>query len=206
MAETQVEIFDSMDVMQVKTLSENRLEPTIPQTQGIKFDGKKPRTDLIPWEAIDLLEGKHLANGLVEYYAPEYRVLKALEYITTRIRVDPWHNAFALCCAALQNLAAPDKPPRLDHVSLIVAFPLALLQIGYVLGHGAQKYADRQWEHGMKFSRLQAAAQRHLLTHLGGELNDPESGRPHLAHAACCLLFILTFIARGRAAELDDTK
>jgi hypothetical protein len=32
---------------------------------------------------------------------------------------------------------------------------------------------------------------RHIVAFCSGEINDPESGLPHLAHAGCCLLFLL---------------
>ena len=35
------------------------------------------------------------------------------------------------------------------------------------------------------------ATQRHLWAWKSGERNDPESGLPHLAHAGCCVLFML---------------
>ncbi len=37
------------------------------------------------------------------------------------------------------------------------------------------------------------AAQRHLIAWYLGESNDPESGLPHLAHCACCILYLLWF-------------
>lgn len=61
-----------------------------------------------------------------------------------------------------------------------------------VLEFGAQKYSRDNWrkvEGGD--TRYLAAAFRHLIAHNSGEANDPESGLPHLAHAGCCLLFLL---------------
>ena len=40
-------------------------------------------------------------------------------------------------------------------------------------------------------NRYVAAAFRHLVAHRLGERLDPETGEPHLAHAICCLTFIL---------------
>lgn len=73
-----------------------------------------------------------------------------------------------------------------------------------VLTFGAQKYTDRSWETGINYTRVYAALQRHMIAWFQeGEDNDPESGLPHLAHAACCLLFLLSFSVRGRT-DLDD--
>ncbi len=61
-----------------------------------------------------------------------------------------------------------------------------------VLGFGAKKYGDNNWrfvENGR--DRYFDAALRHLLAWRQGERLDAESGLPHLAHAACCVLFLL---------------
>lgn len=69
--------------------------------------------------------------------------------------------------------------------------PLALIEIGRVLEFGAKKYGANNWRNGMDWSRLQGAALRHLLAWFGGESKDAESDLSHLAHAACCLLFLM---------------
>lgn len=67
-----------------------------------------------------------------------------------------------------------------------------------VLTYGAGKYAPDNWRHvSNPQQRYYAAAMRHIVAWARGEKNDPESGKPHLAHAACCLLFIL---------EVDDAS
>lgn len=73
----------------------------------------------------------------------------------------------------------------------------ALEAVGEILRHGAYKYEPRNWEKGMKWSRLYGAALRHLFAWWRGEKNDPDSGLSHLAHAACCLMFLLTYEIRG---------
>lgn len=78
-----------------------------------------------------------------------------------------------------------DKP-RMD---LLDRF--AIEQLALVLGFGAQKYAAHNWRNGLEYSRLVAAALRHIHAFNSGEDNDPESGLPHLAHAMCCLMFLL---------------
>ncbi|MGL2349658.1 dATP/dGTP diphosphohydrolase domain-containing protein [Helicobacter pylori] len=74
--------------------------------------------------------------------------------------------------------------------------PSALLTIGHVLANGARKYGANNWRNGMDWSRLHGAALRHLLAWFNGEDKDPESGLPHLAHAACCLLFLMDYDAQ----------
>ncbi len=61
-----------------------------------------------------------------------------------------------------------------------------------VLEYGAKKYEADGWRRvDNAESRYLNAAMRHLLSRLAGEKLDPESGLPHLAHAVCCLLFVL---------------
>ena len=63
-----------------------------------------------------------------------------------------------------------------------------------VLAFGAGKYAPDNWQRVPQArSRYFAAAVRHLIAWYRGEKNDPETGLPHLAHALCCLLFLLWF-------------
>ena len=73
-----------------------------------------------------------------------------------------------------------------------------------VLAFGAKKYGDRNWEQGMAWSRLYAASLRHLTSWWEGESVDIESGRPHLWHAFCCLMFLVAYELRGIGN--DDRK
>jgi hypothetical protein len=68
----------------------------------------------------------------------------------------------------------------------------ALSQVVSVLGFGAKKYGDHNWKQVPRGkSRYLAACFRHLVAWEQGETRDPESGCHHLAHAACCILFML---------------
>jgi hypothetical protein len=63
-----------------------------------------------------------------------------------------------------------------------------------VLEYGAVKYAPEGWRQVKDADRRYFdAALRHLLAWRGGERDDAESALPHLAHAACCVLFLLAF-------------
>lgn len=71
-----------------------------------------------------------------------------------------------------------------------------------VLRSGAGKYAADNWKHVPDARRRYfAAAIRHLVARWRGEVIDPEFGHPHLAHAACCVLFMLWFDLRPSATE-----
>jgi len=75
--------------------------------------------------------------------------------------------------------------------------PEALEELAKVLKFGSIKYAPRNWEKGMDWSRVYAALQRHLWAWWGGEHTDPETGFSHLSHALCCLMFLSAYEARG---------
>lgn len=67
--------------------------------------------------------------------------------------------------------------------------PVALERISEVLTFGAKKYAPGNWRKVDDRMRYAGAALRHIFARLKGEIVDPESGLPHLAHAGCCILF-----------------
>jgi len=75
--------------------------------------------------------------------------------------------------------------------------PELLLAVGDVLTYGAKKYRDRNWEHGMAWSRPYGAMLRHMMAWWNGEKNDPETGMSHLWHAGCCAAFLITYEMRG---------
>lgn len=87
--------------------------------------------------------------------------------------------------------------PRTDLISAV-----AILELSKVLEFGARKYADHNWRKGMKWSRLLGAALRHILSFMSGESKDPETGLSHLAHAFCCLMFLLEYEVTHK--NLDD--
>lgn len=79
----------------------------------------------------------------------------------------------------------------------------ALEQVSAVLAFGAAKYAPHNWRKGkgLAWSRLLGAALRHLLAWGRGEDNDAETGLSHLAHAACCILFLLSYVSEGGGTD-----
>jgi hypothetical protein len=78
----------------------------------------------------------------------------------------------------------------------------ALNQTAAVLAFGAEKYAEHNWRAGFAWSRPLSAAMRHITAFNAGEDKDPESGLSHLAHAACCIMFLLEFEKTHK--HLDD--
>jgi hypothetical protein len=75
--------------------------------------------------------------------------------------------------------------------------PELLTEVAKVLEKGAIKYAPRNWELGMDWSRVYGSLMRHLIAWWGGEDNDPETGLPHVAHIATNAAFLVAYNARG---------
>ncbi len=80
--------------------------------------------------------------------------------------------------------------------------PYALEQVAMVLTFGAEKYDKHNWRKGMDWSRLLDASMRHINAFNNGEDIDQESGLPHIAHAMCCLMMLLTYTKDNK--NLDD--
>ena len=79
--------------------------------------------------------------------------------------------------------------------------PLALKQLGLVAGMGAAKYQRGNFLLGYAWSLSFDALMRHLLAFWDGEEHDPESGLPHLAHAAFHCLALISFSQRGLGTD-----
>lgn len=89
------------------------------------------------------------------------------------------------------------EKPRMDLLDRY-----AMEQLAAVLTFGAKKYTSHNWRKGLQYSRLVAASMRHIQAFNDGEDNDPESGMSHVAHAMCCLMFLLGTIKHR--PDMDD--
>lgn len=92
-------------------------------------------------------------------------------------------------------------------VRLDLVPPELIFAVGDILTFGAKKYADRNWEKGMKWGRVFGALMRHLWSWWGGKgpttksflfnETDEETTRSHLWHAGCCIAFLIAYEERG---------
>ena len=70
----------------------------------------------------------------------------------------------------------------------------ALTQVVEVLTYGAKKYAPDNWKKVPDARRRYIdAGFRHFTAYASGETHDPETGKHHLAHAICCMLYLVAF-------------
>lgn len=69
--------------------------------------------------------------------------------------------------------------------------PSAVEAMADILTFGARKYKPNNWKNCEDPERYLAALYRHLEAWRSGELNDPDSGKHHLAHALTNIAFML---------------
>lgn len=81
----------------------------------------------------------------------------------------------------------------------------ALEEVSRVLAFGATKYDPWNWAEGIKYSRVIAAAKRHIAAWENRIDIDEESNTNHLGNAMCNLMFLLDYEAR-QLKELDDRR
>ncbi len=126
------------------------------------------------------------------YTKPGELIESSLEEIKTPI--NQTHTRQAKQEAALRYDA--DKP-RWELLP-----PDALNALVQVYTVGAKKYADRNWERGMSFSRCFGSLMRHSWKWWSGEEWDEETKCHHLAHAAWNALALLAYVLRK--VGIDD--
>lgn len=98
----------------------------------------------------------------------------------------------------MNGLKYDEGKPMLDLIP-----PEAIMAIGKVMTYGAMKYGPNNWQ-GVEPRRYVAALLRHLMAYQAGEMDDPESGMPHLWHVATNAAFLVTLMDRGRCAKWAD--
>jgi hypothetical protein len=73
----------------------------------------------------------------------------------------------------------------------------ALEEVAKVYTIGARKYADRNWEKGINYSRVFGALLRHTNALYRGEEYDPENGQHHASAIAWNGMCLLAYHLRG---------
>jgi hypothetical protein len=73
-----------------------------------------------------------------------------------------------------------------------------------VYGFGAEKYDDTNWVKGYSWRLSWGAMMRHIEAMRDGEYLDPESGLPHLAHAAWHCMTLMYYAEYPQYAKFND--
>src|SRR5208282_5252383 len=85
-------------------------------------------------------------------------------------------------------------------MDLLPVFPLEKVAEVYTIG--CKKYADRNWEKGIAWSRCYGALLRHLFKFWKGESVDSQDGQHHLAAVVFYAFAMMEF--EKTHPELDD--
>lgn len=81
--------------------------------------------------------------------------------------------------------------------------PLFAQEMAHVLMMGEEKYGVANWMAGIPWSEMVNSAYRHLAAIELGVFVDPESGRFHGAHVACCMMMLGYYIQNGYGGYND---
>jgi hypothetical protein len=138
------------------------------KNEGTKFDSKKDDYTLLPWPVVAKLE----AWDYDMYAWTPFGAIATQE-------VDTLCNIFYDLNYALTKTYSSWA---------------GLRWVVKILGFGAGKYGRNNW---MQLENAQVrytnACLRHYAAYQSGEIHDPETGMPHLAHCLCNLVFLIHF-------------
>lgn len=105
-------------------------------------------------------------------------------------------NGVCSTCKVTTTLSDPTLGRKFDGDKLkwdLVPFK-EFSEVVSILTTGAKKYAADNWKYvDDAQNRYFSATMRHIISYRTGEKIDPETGKSHLAHAICSLLFLMWF-------------
>jgi hypothetical protein len=83
--------------------------------------------------------------------------------------------------------------------------PKFIQGLGEILTFGANKYSANNWKNmgPDDVERVKGALLRHLMEYMDGTEFDSETGKSHLYHAACNLMFLDFFDRHKKGKVLD---
>lgn len=101
--------------------------------------------------------------------------------------------AMKLLEAGFKNIVVVEEFMKFDtdKIRYDLVPPHAIQHLAKVLTFGAKKYKPNNWRNNTDLSRYEGALLRHFEAYRMGEMLDPETGMPHLAHALTNLVFLL---------------
>jgi hypothetical protein len=163
-----------------------------PAGAGLKFDTGKVLTNLLPMGALSSVLTAIVVNPMVTE-SPWTELFDHLVSWRRGSKTFGGVDRMGIVAASLLVLLTRELRGDVRVQGLFPGCGPAMLEVARVLTFGASKYGANNWQTLANFTdRYYAAILRHLFAHGGGETKDPESGLPHLAHAACGALFLLS--------------
>lgn len=101
----------------------------------------------------------------------------------------------------MMKMKAEGRKDDADKARMDLLAPDALIELGRLAAKGAKKYGDRNWELGMDWGRVYAAAMRHLNAFWSGEDIDAETGVPHTVNAMWCCMVLTSYYLREKGND-----
>jgi hypothetical protein len=106
-----------------------------------------------------------------------------------------------------ENFHAPGAKDDSAKLPVELVPPEAIEAIAEIMDFGRKKYSEAGWKKvPHAYRRYMGALLRHAYAILRGEINDPETGKPHIFHLACNAAFMCYFHKRGIACRVFDEK
>jgi len=87
------------------------------------------------------------------------------------------------------------KQPNKNKLRYSLIEPEFIKQLAQVIAHGNEKYTPESWKNNNKVVYIDALL-RHLMEYMLGNKVDPDSGLPHLSHAAVNIMMVAWFEER----------
>lgn len=144
---------------------------------------------------IPLIEGKEIEYDMCRDDVGTIKLAEEQDimYFKEKLREDGSQKAID-CLMIIDKVNQESvKNDRKDDKLRWDLLPLNLIEMVVKVFHfGAKKYGENRWQNlPDAYNRYKGAMLRHLVAHEKGEVLDPESGLPHLAHMAWNALAIL---------------
>lgn len=155
------------------------------------YQGKRNRyTDLYGNSQIYFKKEKEFNSAKNNKPSPEDQYGETLSKLNI-IEEDPMKKSMDVLFDDAKDLMKTSKGRKYDKGKLLWdLFPFDVAEgVVDILTYGAKKYDPNNWQN-VETYRYISALFRHLVAWLGGEELDKESGKHHLDHALCNLIFI----------------
>lgn len=119
-------------------------------------------------------------------------------FYVTNIGIDGWPYKERKPASIIKPKLTEGYKADEDKLRYDLIPPEIMEALASILTFGAKKYEDRNWEKGMSWHRPFGALMRHMWAWWNPleSDTDPETGKSHLWHAACCLAFLIAYEAR----------
>src|SRR5574344_205276 len=173
------------------------LEEDIHSGEGVKLDKGKTQWELMPLqqvnEVLQMIPFKPKDGSRTNL---EQEVFTHLSYYSSGIKFCFTSHILAYCIRDLLAIMKMDAEKVCDSSLIIIPYR-QLETVAEIMTFGAEKYAPNNWQKVRPINRYIGAAYRHLVAYCKGIDKDEESGKSPLAHAICCMLYLMWFDDEG---------